>query len=131
MRRLGQLPVSRPSEIRLIRPWHVGVLSRVPLNVFGANLFRPVVGAQSISHGRGPRHREGALILDGELELQIFAPMVRVPHPLSHVTLLCVPCMRYRPITCRASVCGVPYQSTIANGPTLIPTVSMTRTSPS
>src|SRR5271163_1634742 len=89
MRRLG--PVSRPSEIWLIRPWHVGVLSRVPLNVFGANLFRPVVGAQSISHGRGPRHREDALILDGELELQVFAPMVRVPHPLSDVTLLCVP----------------------------------------
>src|SRR5271168_957376 len=91
MRRLGQLPVSRPSEIRLIRPWHVGVLSRVPLNVFGANLFRPVVGAQSISHGRGPRHREDALILDGELELQVFASVVRVPHPLSDVTLLCVP----------------------------------------
>src|SRR6516225_9238124 len=34
-------------------------------------------------------------------------------------------------MTCRASVCGVPYQSTMANGPTLTPTVSMISVSPS
>src|SRR5580698_271213 len=35
---------SRPSEIRFVRPWHFGVLSRVPLGVFGTNLFHPGCG---------------------------------------------------------------------------------------
>src|SRR5207302_1432725 len=37
--------VSRPSEVRLVRLRHVGVLSRVPQDVFGASLLRPVGGA--------------------------------------------------------------------------------------
>src|ERR1700682_6274021 len=68
-------PVYRRSEIRLVRPRHCGVLSRVPPDVFGANRFRPVAAAAPISHGRGPRRREGALIVDRELELQVLAPV--------------------------------------------------------
>src|ERR1700674_2415993 len=82
---------SLPSEIRFVRPRYFGVLSRIPLDVFGANLLHPVGGAKSISHGRGPRRREDPFILDSELELQVLASMVRVPHPLSDDTLLGVP----------------------------------------
>jgi len=65
--------VSRRSEVRLAGQWHIGVLSRVPLNVFGASLFFPTIGANSISHGRGPWRSEDAVILDREPELQVFA----------------------------------------------------------
>src|SRR5713226_3068035 len=82
------------SEIRLGRPRHIGVLSRVPLDVFGASLFRPLRGgvrsAGSIRHGRGPWRREDVLILDRELELQVLTPRVRIPHPVGDVILLCV-----------------------------------------
>src|SRR5215467_864380 len=89
------LRVSGPSEIRSVRPRHVGVLSRVPLDVFGASLFHPaggVIATASISHGRGPWRREHALILDRELKLQVLALMVRVSHPRADVMLLCIPC---------------------------------------
>ena len=46
------------------------------MDVFGANRFRPVGAAAPISHGRGPRRREGALIVDRELELQVLAGVV-------------------------------------------------------
>src|SRR5258708_35446043 len=87
------------SEIWFVRPRHVGVLARVPLDVFGASLFRPVGGVTSttststtsISHGRGPRRREDAFVLDREPELQVLAPIFRV-HPLGDVMLLGVAC---------------------------------------
>src|SRR5260370_1028875 len=44
-----------------------------------------------VSHRRGPRRREDAFVLDHELELQILAPIVRVPDPLGDEILLCVP----------------------------------------
>src|SRR5262249_49777046 len=58
-------------EVRVFGRRHIGVLSRVPLDVFGASLFLPVSGPStaSISHGRGPRRGEDAFILDCELEL--------------------------------------------------------------
>jgi hypothetical protein len=61
-----------PSEVRCVSPRHIGVLFRVPLDVFGANLFPPfiVLVANWISHGRGPRRREDAFILNRESELQ-------------------------------------------------------------
>jgi hypothetical protein len=65
--------VSGPSEVRLVRQWHIGVLPRVPLDVFGASLFFPFIGANSISHGSGPWRGEDAFILDRESELQVFA----------------------------------------------------------
>jgi hypothetical protein len=64
------------SEIRLVRPRRCGVLSRVPMDVFGANGFRPVAAAAPISHDRGPRRREGAFIVDRKMELQVPAPVV-------------------------------------------------------
>src|SRR5580704_13915105 len=81
-----------PSEVRFVRPRHIGVLSRVPLDVFGASLFLPVGGAASatsVSHGRGPRRREDGFILDRELELQVLAPIVRL-HRQGDVMLPCV-----------------------------------------
>src|SRR5215471_17784915 len=69
--------VSRCSEIRFVRPGHVGVLSRVPLDVFRASLFLPFIGANSISHGCGPRRREDAFILHRKPELQVLALWVR------------------------------------------------------
>src|SRR5271167_3672136 len=79
--RQATLAGSCPSEIRLVRPRHFGVLSRVPLDVFGANRFHPVGGTAPISHGRGPRRREDAFILDRELELQVLARIARAPDP--------------------------------------------------
>src|SRR6266851_7472898 len=35
-------PFLAPSEVRFVRQRHIGVLSRVPLDVFGASHFRPV-----------------------------------------------------------------------------------------
>src|SRR5258707_5880974 len=88
---LAHLAGQRPSEIRLVRPWHSGILSRIPLDVFGANRFRPVAEAAPISYRRGPWRREGAFIVDGEVELKVLAPVVwrwvgapilfRVPFP--------------------------------------------------
>src|SRR5258708_30179805 len=79
-----------PSEIRLVRCRDRGFLSREPVGVFGANSFRPVGEAAPVSHGRGPRRREDAFVLDRELELQILAHMVRVPDPLGELIFLCV-----------------------------------------
>src|SRR5260370_38638275 len=86
---------SRTLEIETDSARRVGVTTRVPQEVFGASLFHPVGGVTataSISHGRGPRRREHALILDRELELQVLAPIVRGPHALGDVMLLGVPC---------------------------------------
>ena len=128
-----------PSEIRLVRPRHRGIFSRVPFDVFRANRFRPAAEAAPISHGRGPRRREGAFIVDRELELQVRAPVVW--RWLGAPILFCVPF----PSVFRGFVIDEPisfdnmqsfcvrraYQSTAAKGPTLIPTVSMTSVSPS
>src|SRR5215470_4954571 len=81
--------VSRGSEIRLVRLRDCGVSAREPFDVFGANRFRPAAAATPIGHGRGPRRRKGACILDRELELQVLAPVVwlRLGAPI----LFCVP----------------------------------------
>src|SRR5215469_8339490 len=87
--------ISRPSEVRFVCPRHIGVLSRVPLDVFGANMFFPFLGTlerstrYSISHGRGPRRREDAFILNRESELEELALRVRL-RPKGSM-LLCVP----------------------------------------
>src|SRR6516162_6594623 len=47
------------------------------------------VEAAPISHGRGPRRREGAFIVDRELELQVRAPVVW--RWLGAPILFCVP----------------------------------------
>ena len=66
--RLGQIA----SEIRLGRPRSIGIFSRVPLDVFSTNHFRPAVRILHIRHGCCPRRREDIFILDSELELQVF-----------------------------------------------------------
>src|SRR5712671_2891972 len=81
--------VSRASEIRLVRLRDGGVFSREPLDVFGANRFRPAAEPAPISHGRGPRRRKGACILDRELELQVLAPVAWLW--LGAPILFCVP----------------------------------------
>jgi hypothetical protein len=60
------------SEIRLGRPRRIGIFSRVPLEVFSTNHFRPAVRILHIRHGCCPRRREDIFILDSELELQVF-----------------------------------------------------------
>jgi hypothetical protein len=90
----GTTAVALLSKIRLVGPRHVSVLSRVPLDVLCARLFQPgsgVIATASISHRRGPWRRKYAPILDRELELQVLAAMVRVPHPLRDVMFLCIP----------------------------------------
>jgi hypothetical protein len=44
--------------------------------VFCADDFLPLAGAAPIGNGRSPGHREGALILNRELDLQILAPVI-------------------------------------------------------
>src|SRR5262249_15770289 len=48
-------------------------LSREPEGVFRASLFHPIGAALAIRHGRLPRRREDAWILDGEFKLQVLA----------------------------------------------------------
>jgi hypothetical protein len=52
----------------------------VYMRVFGADIFSaaPIVDRAPISYGRRPGRRENAFILDRELELQVFAPIVGV-----------------------------------------------------
>ena len=78
-------------EIGLVRPWHLGVFSRVPLAVFSTNPFLPTGRIAHICQGCGPWRREDAFILDRELEPQVLGQIVRVPDPLDGVMLLCVP----------------------------------------
>jgi hypothetical protein len=54
------------SEVGLVRHRNVGVFAGVPLDVFGAGLFLPFAGAPPVGYGRGPRHREDAVILHRE-----------------------------------------------------------------
>jgi hypothetical protein len=69
----AQLSVGQiASEIRLGRPRRIGIFSRVPLEVFSTNHFRPAVRILHIRHGCCPRRREDIFILDSELELQVF-----------------------------------------------------------
>src|SRR5215468_2494909 len=53
------------------------------MRIFGADSFRPFARKRypqtgSIDHGRRPWHREGAFILDRELELQVIGPGVQI-----------------------------------------------------
>ena len=93
------------------------------------------------------RAREDAVILDGELELQPLALIVGVAckawigYPgcgssLLRPVLPLLSRLRNRaadnvPPRAEPGLCGVPYMSTMANGPILIPTVSITSVSPS
>jgi hypothetical protein len=54
------------SEIRPVGPRYLGFFSRVPLDVFSTNHFRPPVRIAYIRHGCCPRRREDAFILDRE-----------------------------------------------------------------
>src|SRR5215831_20792947 len=71
------------SEIRLVRARHRGISSRVS-RIFGADIFTSASSAPiayrraPISYGRRPRRRKDAFILDGELQLQVPAPIVGV-----------------------------------------------------
>src|SRR5258706_1405136 len=82
------------SEFRLVRPWNIGLFSRVPEEAFGASLFLPVKRASadiSKRHSRGPRRREDVLVLDCETELQILALGIGDWHPTRLVIFLGVP----------------------------------------
>src|SRR5438128_4665485 len=46
--------------------------------VFGADIFAPWAQPAPISYSRRPGHREGAFILDGEVELESFPPVIKV-----------------------------------------------------
>src|SRR5438105_6878838 len=106
------LPLAcRPSEIRFVRPRHVGIPSRVPLDVFGAKQFRPIKGDRCIRHGGLPRSREGALILDREFELKILAVTVRGSR--ANIMLLCVP---FEPLFRRR---GIQHSISLDHGQTL------------
>src|SRR5262249_61426683 len=66
-------------EVRSLRSRDIRVLIVIVfMPVFGADDFLPLARAAPISNGRGPGDREGALILDREVDLQIFAPVVAV-----------------------------------------------------
>src|SRR5580658_5066487 len=80
------------SEIWLFRSRDLGFLIVIVLEpVFGADSFRPFVGAAPISYARGPGHREDARILDGEAELEVLAPIVAVDAHRGALILFCVP----------------------------------------
>ena len=77
------------SEIRPVRRRHRGVPSGIIfMPVFGADIFRPFAQGTPISYSRRPRHREGALILDRELELQSLTLIVGVDSPLGDAAVL-------------------------------------------
>ena len=66
---------------------YCGAPARVPLDVLSTNIFHPAVEIAHIRHGCAPRRREDAVIVDGELELQVLA-RIRVPDPQDGVMLL-------------------------------------------
>src|SRR6266446_3177331 len=82
----------RCSEIRFLRSRDVRVLIIIIfMPVFGADDFLPLARAAPIGNGRGPRGCEDALILDREVDLQIFAPVVAVDVHRGAEILFCVP----------------------------------------
>src|SRR5262245_252928 len=69
----------RALEIRFRRSRDIGVRFVILLDVFRADDFRPVVSAAPIGDGPAPRCREHALILDREMDLEVFAGRSRRP----------------------------------------------------
>src|SRR5215468_4327873 len=66
------------SEVRLIRLRDRRVLSRVPLNVFGADHFGPWTQVGPIRDGPRPGHGEDAGILDRKVELKHLTAVVGI-----------------------------------------------------
>src|ERR1700736_1981011 len=76
-------------EIRPVRTRDRGVLSRVPLGVFGADKLQPFVQGAPKRYGRRPRRRESACILDRDLDLQPLALVVEIgPQSIVGIRLL-------------------------------------------
>jgi CubicO group peptidase (beta-lactamase class C family) len=88
--RFGPLPGAL--EIRFLRSRDIRVLIVIIfMAVFGADSFQPLAGAAPVGNGRSPGHREGALVLNREVDLQILAPIETEELPLRSVlaVLLC------------------------------------------
>src|SRR5215813_15232228 len=70
-------PPRRRSEVRLISARNVGVAAVVIIlmGVFSTDNLWPRAGPRYVSKRRGPRRREGPLILDRQLQLQELATM--------------------------------------------------------
>src|SRR5208283_1255791 len=67
------------SEIRLGSGRDLRVLVGIVfMHVFGADDFPPFRGIERISYGRSPRRREGALILNSEMDLQVVAGVIEI-----------------------------------------------------
>src|SRR5437588_8820002 len=65
------------SEIRLVRSRQVCTLMVMEAkSAFGADNFRKFVAVAQVDHDRAPRRREGACILDRELDLQVLVLVV-------------------------------------------------------
>ena len=63
-------PTGRPAPVcRRVRMGNRSVLSRVPLDVFGADIFGPFAQRMLIGYGRGPGHGKDLFILHCEVEL--------------------------------------------------------------
>src|ERR1700691_6558891 len=88
------------SEIRFVRVWGRGALSRVPLEVFGADKFLAFVEGAPKRYGRRPGGRENAFILNRDLDLQPLALVAWIDRRSiirkSVVGILfCIPCYRF------------------------------------
>src|SRR5580692_2104661 len=71
------------SEIRLASSRDLRVLVGIVfMPVFGADNLPPFRGIERIGYGRGPRRREGALILDREMDLQVVAGVIEIERAL-------------------------------------------------
>jgi hypothetical protein len=114
--------------------------------VFCADDFLPLAAAAPMGNGRRPGHRQGSLILNRELELQILAPVIAVDvHRRTEILFRVLfqalfglfvreHTIAFHDLQRLARPCfhAVPYGSSIANGRSvLVPTVSITSVSPS
>src|SRR5579864_6649836 len=70
---------SPDSEIRFVRGRHGGVLSGVIfVAIFRADELRPRADIGAVGDGRGPGHREDAVVFYREMELQQFAAVIGI-----------------------------------------------------
>jgi hypothetical protein len=113
--------------------------------MFGAKRFRPRTDEASVCHASRPRRGEHARVLHDELDLQSFLGCVRVDGAPSvgrigpiYGTVLRLGFGSGFAIDQAVAfddmqrlAMGVPKASTVENGATLMPTVSITRVSPS
>jgi hypothetical protein len=60
--------------------------------VFGADLFLQFATVAQINRGRGPGRREGAFVLDGEMDLQVLVLIVGADGSSGAPILLCASC---------------------------------------